>query len=251
MGRLTQSLIKRVQTELPRGMPFNLDTLERLGVSAKLAAYYADSGWVTRLGQGVYAFPNDDLNSHGGVKLLQDRVAGLHVGGKSALALQGVRHNLGPREPLVLWGDVRFALPSWFKSRFPARYTATRLFNWPDDGLPAETLTTPPGVAVGLRVSVPERAVLEMLCEVGIHQGLEEARNLFDGLRNLRAVVLEQLLLCCTSIKAVRLFLTWSRETRLVDVDALMQRHALPVGSEKRWVSRLKDGTLLTLKPYG
>lgn len=251
MGRETQSLIKRVQTELPRGAPFALDTLEHLGVSAKLAAYYADSGWLTRLGQGVYAFPSDDLNPHGAVKLLQGRVAGLHVAGKSALALQGVRHNLAPSEPLVLWGDVRFALPSWFKSRFPARYVAARLFNWPDESLLTQTLTTPPGVTGGLHVSVPERAVLEMLYEVGTHQGLEEARNLFDGLRNLRTGVLEQLLLCCTSVKVVRLFLTWARETRVVDVDALLQRHALPVGSDKRWMSRLKDGTLLTLKPHG
>ena len=248
---MTQSLIRRVQTELPRGAPFALDTLERMGVSAKLAAYYAESGWLTRLGQGVYAFPSDDLNPHGAVKLLQARVAGLHVGGKSALALQGVRHNLAPREPLVLWGDVRFTLPNWFKSHFPARYAAARLFGWPNETLPTQTLTTPPGVTEGLHVSVPERAVLEMLYDVGTHQGLEEARNLFDGLRSPRQGVLEHLLLCCTSVKVVRLFLTWARETRVVDVDALLLQHALPVGSDKRWMSRLKDGTLLTLNPHG
>lgn len=251
MGNSQQSLIKRVQTELPRGVPFDLDVLERLGVSAKLAAYYAESGWLTRLGQGVYAFPSEDLNAHGAVKLLQSRVAGLHVAAKSALALQGVRHNLAPREQLVLWGDVRFALPNWFKSRFPARYAAAQLFDWPDEDTPTQSLTTPPGVTEGLRVSVPERAVLEMLYEVGTHQGLEEARNLFDGLRNLRKDTLEQLLLRCTSVKVVRLFLTWARETKVVDVDALLKRHALPVGSDRRWISRLKDGTLLTLKPYG
>lgn len=251
MGKAAQSLIKRVQTELPRNVPFDLDALERLGVSAKLAAYYADSGWLTRVGQGVYAFPSDDLNPHGAVKLLQGRVAGLHVAGKSALALQGVRHNLAPREPLVLWGDARFVLPTWFKSRFPARYAAAQLFSWSNEDMPTQTLTTPPGVTEGLHVSVPERAVLEMLYEVGTHQGLEEARNLFDGLRNLRTVVMGQLLLCCTSVKAVRLFLTWARETRVVDVDALLQQHALPVGSDKRWMSRLKDGTLLTLRPHG
>jgi hypothetical protein len=251
MGRVAQSLIKRVQTELPRGAPFSLDTLERMGVSAKLAAYYAESGWLTRLGQGVYGFPSDDLNPYGAVKLLQGRVAGLHIAGKSALALQGVRHNLARHDPLVLWGDVRFALPNWFTSHFQARYAAARLFNWPDETLRTRTLTTPPGMTEGLHVSVPERAVLEMLYDVGTHQGLEEARNLFDGLRNLRKGVLEQMLLCCTSVKVVRLFLTWARETQVVDVDALLKQHALPVGSEKRWMSRLKDGTLLILKPHG
>ena len=114
-----------------------------------------------------------------------------------------------------------------------------------------KSLTVPPGLPDGLQVSVPERAVLEMLYEVGTHQSLEEARNLFDGLRNLRKDVLGQLLTRCTSVKTVRLFLTWARETSLVDVDEFRQRYTLPVGSDKRWMTRLKDGTLLTLKPHG
>ncbi len=56
---------------------------------------------------------------------------------------------------------------------------------------------------------------------------------------------------CCTSVKTVRLFLTWARETNVVDVPALQQKYAMPVGSEKRWMARLKDGTLLSLKPHG
>jgi hypothetical protein len=63
--------------------------------------------------------------------------------------------------------------------------------------------------------------------------------------------MLGRLLACCTSVKAVRLFLTWARETKLVDVDELSQKYPLPVGSEKRWMNRLKDGTLLSLKPHG
>lgn len=251
MRTVDQSLIKRVQTELPRGIPFGLGELERLGVSAKLAAYYASTGWIERLGYGVYAFPNDELNAHGAVQLFQGRVAGLHIGGKSALALQGVRHNIGPREQLVLWGNGRFSLPDWFTTRFPARYVWAQLFDWPNEFLDAQGLTTPPGLRDGLRVSVPERAVLEMLHDVGTHQGLEEARNIFDGLRNLRKEMLGKLLECCTSVKTVRLFLTWGRETQVVDVDALLQQYLLRVGSDKRWMSRLKDGTLLTLKPYG
>ena len=251
MRTVEQSLIKRVQTEVPRGAPFGLGELERLGVSAKLAAYYASAGWIERLGYGVYAFPNDELSAHGAIKLLQGRVAGLHVAGKSALALQGVRHNIGPSERLVLWGNARSSLPDWFTTRFPSRYVWARLFDWPDDSLEFQSLTAPPGVSEGLRVSVPERAVLEMMYDVGTRQGLEEARNIFDGLRNLRKDMLGRLLGCCTSVKTVRLFLTWARETQVADVDALLQQHVLRVGSDKRWMSRLKDGTLLTLKPHG
>ena len=250
-GNPRHSLLKKLQSDLPRGAPFDLGALDRLGISSKLAAHYADSGWLIRLAQGVYAFPGDELKAHGAIKLLQGRVAGLHVGGKSALALQGVRHNLATREQWVLWGEVRFDVPAWFTTRFPARYVSARLFDWSDDALATKSLTVPPGLPDGLQVSAPERAVLEMLYEVGTHQSLEEARNLFDGLRNLRKDVLGQLLTRCTSVKTVRLFLTWARETSLVDVDEFRQRYTLPVGSDKRWMTRLKDGTLLTLKPHG
>lgn len=245
------ALIKKLHTTLPRGTPFDLGVLERIGVSAQLAAHYAESGWLDRLGQGVYAFAGDAVTAHGAVKLLQTRIVGLHVGGKSALALQGVRHNLARQEILVLWGDTRFVLPAWFNSRFPSRYVAAKLFGTLEKRRLDKSLTTPPGVSDGLRVSAPERAVLELLYDVGTHQGLEEARNLFDGMRNLRKEVLGELLQSCTSVKAVRLFLTWARETRVVDVEALRKDYALPVGSEKRWISRMKDGSLLSLKAYG
>jgi hypothetical protein len=103
----------------------------------------------------------------------------------------------------------------------------------------------------GVQVSVPERAVLELLYDVGVRQSLEEARHLFESLRSPRKDTSGQLLACCTSVKTVRLFLTWARETSLVDVDALLEQFAVRVGSDKRWMSRLDDGTLLSLKPHG
>ncbi|TPQ31080.1 type IV toxin-antitoxin system AbiEi family antitoxin domain-containing protein [Cupriavidus pinatubonensis] len=244
-------VIKRLQAELPRGAPFDLAVLSQFGVSPQLAAHYVDGGWLVRLAHGVYAYPNDEFSVHGALLFLQTRVPGLHVGGKSALAWQGGRHNLGSREALVLWGDTRFPLPTWFTQRFPARYVHARLFDWPDDELTRKALTTPPSLPDGLHVATPERAMLELLYEVGVKQSLEEARNLFDGLRSPRKDLLGRLLTCCTSVKAVRLFLTWARETNLVDVDTLLEQYAVRTGSPKRWMSRLDDGTLLSLKPRG
>ncbi|WP_422649442.1 Transcriptional regulator AbiEi antitoxin N-terminal domain-containing protein [Cupriavidus sp. H18C1] len=244
-------IIKRLQTGMPRGAPFDLPTLRQFGVSPQLAARYADGGWLVRLAQGVYAFPNDDFGVEGALRFLQAQVPGFHVGGKTALAWQGMRHNLGSRETLVLWGDARFALPGWFTERHPARYVHARLFDWPDTGLAERTLVTPPGMSEGVRVAAPERAALEMLYEAGVKQSPEEARNVFDVLRSPRKDLLGQLLSCCTSVKAVRLFLTWARETELVDVDALLAQYPVRSGSNKRWIGRLDDGTLLSLKPHG
>lgn len=236
---------------MPRGAPFDLAILSQFGVTPQLAAHYARSGWLTRLAQGTYAFPSDEFEVYSALKFLQKRVPGLHLGGKSSLALQGVRHNLSSRETLVLWGDTRFVLPAWFTSRFPARYVHARLFDWPDPSLADRTLIAPPGLPEHLHVAVPERAILELLYEVGVKQSVEEARNLFDGLRSPRKEVLGQLLSCCNSVKTVRLFLTWSRETNLVDVDALLKQYPVRTGSAARWMSRLDDGTLLSLRPHG
>lgn len=250
-GNSRHDLIKRVQADLPRGAPFDLHILAQLGVSPQLAARYAEGGWLVRLAQGVYAFPNDDFSVYGALKFLQRRVSGLHIGGKSALGLQGVRHNLGTREPLVLWGDARYTLPSWVTTRFPARYVHASLFDWPDPALAGKTLGTPPGLPAELSVAFPERAILELLYEAGTKQSLEEARNLFDSLRSPRKDLIGQLLACCTSVKTVRLFLTWARETEAVDVDDLIAKYSPRVGSTKRWMSRLGDGTLLSLNPHG
>lgn len=244
-------LIKELQ-KLPRGQPFDSSVLSERGISTQRVARYVTSGWLDRVAHGVYAFPGDAWTAHGAVLLLQRNVPGLHVGGKSALELHGVRHNLAPRDALVLWGDRRLnKLPGWLTSRYPARYSSARLFDWPDAELPKATITTPPGVTPGLPASVPERATLEMLYDVGTHQSLEEARNIFDGLRNLRSNVLGRLLACCTSVKAVRLLLTWSRQTQLVDVDKLVADFRVRTGSDKRWISKLPDGTLLSLNPHG
>jgi hypothetical protein len=242
------SLIKQLYASIPHGVPFDVETLADLKISAKLASQYVKSGWLVRLGHGVYAYPSDKLDAPACLLLLQQKSPGLHVGGKSALALHGVRHNLAFRETWILWGERRFLLPDWFTSRFRARFVHTRLFKWKPASLNAETISNPAGALENLKVSVPERAVLELLSEVGTHQDLEEARNLFDGLRNLRIDVLGRLLASCTSVKTVRLFLTWARETGVVDIDRLLKSHKIKTGSKSRWITRMKDGTLLTLK---
>lgn len=244
-------LIKRLQTSQPRGAPFDLETFKGMGISPQLAAKYVRSGWLIRLAQGAYAFPGDALDEQRTIQFLQTKVVGLHVAGKSALALHGIRHTLASRPQTILWGDQKFKVPEWFLNRFPARYVSAQLFDWPNNRLAKTTIASPPGTSPGLAVSVPERAVLEMLYEVGTNQEIEEANNLFTGLRNIRFAVAGQLLSCCTSIKTVRLFLTWARETSLVDSDVLIQRYKLPVGSTKRWMTRMKDGTILSLNPHG
>jgi hypothetical protein len=69
-------------------------------VSSALAHHYVQSGWLARLGRGVFMFPNDTLREADCLKFLSRRLSGFHVGGKTALAWRGVRHNLPANEPL-------------------------------------------------------------------------------------------------------------------------------------------------------
>ncbi|MEI8045194.1 MAG: type IV toxin-antitoxin system AbiEi family antitoxin domain-containing protein [Verrucomicrobiota bacterium] len=237
-------LVKRLQTAFPRGTPFDHRELANLGVSSALAHHYVKSGWLVRLGRGVFTFPNDTLLREACLLFLSHRETGFHVGGKTALAWRGIRHNLPTLEPLSLWGERKTRLPDWFQKLFPSRYTARNPFSskLPNDfGL--QPLPETPG---GVDVSVPERALLEMLSEVGIHQGIEESRNIMEGARSLRPEVLTTLLRNCQRVKVMRLCMSWAEEMNLPWA-ATARTAAGSRLEENRWSARVKDGTLLVL----
>ena len=239
-------LVKRLQSAFPRGTPFDHQELTKLGVSSALGHHYLKSGWLVRLGRGVFMFPNDTLHREDCLKFLARRVPGFHVGGKTALAWRGVRHNLPAREPLSLWGENKASLPAWFQKLFRSRYTARNPFS---SKLPKNFGLQPlPETPNGVLASVPERALLEMLSEVGIHQGLEEARNIMEGARSLRPEVLTTLLKNCRRIKVMRLCVSWAEELNLPWAAAVRKAVGRKWGSS-RWTTRLNDGTILVLKP--
>ena len=236
--------LKELQTGLPRGVPFDIQTARSKGVSSALAWHYLKSGWLLRLERGVFMFPNDELQRDACLKFLAHRMPGLHVGGKTALARRGVSHNLASREQLILWGNGHRKLPQWFTSRFPCRYVAKNFFS---DNLPAGYGIQPlPEAPTGPLVSVPERALLEMLSEVGLGQGVEEARNIMEAVRTLRTEVLAMLLKNCLRVKVRRLCVRWAEELNLEWAAAA--RSSVKAG-KGRWSTRLKDGTTLTLNP--
>lgn len=230
---------------LPRGAPLDAARLKALGVSSSLASHYVRSGWLARLGRGMFMFPQDELQAGPSIKVLARHLQGLHVGGKTALAWRGIRHNVGPRERLELWGDLPASLPPWFTQRFPGRYVARKLF---DASLASGFGLQPlPETPDGPLVSVPERALLELLAEVGARQGIEEAKNIMEGLRSPRLDVLGPLLQHCPRVKVVRLCVQWAEELKL-EWAAEGRRLAGPRG-RGRWFSRMPDGSTLILKP--
>lgn len=221
------------------------DELVRLGVSADLAVHYARAGWLVRLARGVFRRPEQALSLQPSLKLLERRIQGLHVGGKSALDWQGVRQYVTQQETLHLYGWVAARLPEWFLKEFPAEYHRKRLFIEQPGAqlhvLPFESRDEAP------LVSTPERALLELLSEVGVRQPMQEARELMESTYNLRGAVLQELLTRCASVKTVRLCLQLGRELSLPWM-AKLRPADLPTGSDRPWVSRGSDGVLV-LKP--
>ena len=240
------SLIRDLVSGAVPGRPLSLHDLESFGVSAYLAAKYARTGWLVRLGPGLYRLQSPPLDRDQSLLVLQERVPGLHVAGRTALAWQGVRHNVEFAERLTLWGAKSGPLPAWFTKAFPSRYRSTALFS-PEVG--DLGIFTPPAVTAGVRVSTRERALVELLRDAGQGQDMEEAMHLFEATTGLRTAVLGQLLSQCLSVKAVRMVLQWGERVGNFDVDALRRHNTLPTGGNSRWIGTMDDGSTLVLPP--
>jgi hypothetical protein len=242
MATEKRNKLNALYSQVASGTPITSASLAALGISSNLAGQYAKAGWLTRLGQGVYARANDVLDLYRCLAVLQNSVDGLHVGGKTALDWHGLRQYVSLKPTLQLYGWESAGLPAWFTGRFPAEYRRKRLFR----EAPGQLLHVQPHADSDALVSSPERALLEMLSEVGLRQPLQEAREIAGSTHHLRSRVLSQLLEHCTSIKTVRLCLHMGRELQLPWAKKL-NAETLPAGSKSPWVSQSRDG-LLVLK---
>lgn len=195
--------VQRLMRESRRGHPIDSAALHAMGISASFALLMVKAGWLRRLSQGVYLLLGDTPTREGSIAYLRRRIPGLHVGGKTALAWQGIRHNLYFQEKVNLWGQKSVRIPHWVREHLNYSYQTTSLF---DERLPYEKGLKPlPAGDPDVLVSIPERAILELASDIGKTQSLEEATNLMTGLRNLRLDVLDDFLYHCEKMKAVRL----------------------------------------------
>jgi hypothetical protein len=242
---VTSVSFKSLLANLPRGEPLSTAALQARGLSAFRASALARGGWLVHLARGVYMLPGDTLTRDGCLVFLSGQTPGFHVGGKTALAWRGVRQNIAFREHLNLWGDVPRRLARWFTQRFAADYQSTQLF---DDGLPPGCGLQPlPGGNARVLVSVPERAMLELLSDVGKLQSLGEARDLVESLPSLRNKVLDELLLHTDRIKVVRMAASMATSMNLPWA-ALAEKHSKRIGGGARWVAVGRTGERLDLK---
>lgn len=231
------------------GVPISAAELrDRFCISAQLSKYYVDKGFLRRLGAGVFCLPNDPITIYGALVFLQNKEPGLHVAGKSALAQRGISHNIYFRETMVVWGKSKSGLPQWVHDNFAARYSSARIFKFDDQHLDQLTCKPDPFCPLQVRCSCVERALLELLSEVGTKESWEEAKNIFDLILSVREEVLGPLLQACTSLKVKRLFATWAEETNLVNVPELFSAFNISLGNGKQWHITTMDGGRTTIR---
>jgi hypothetical protein len=238
--------LQRLMEEAPRGQPLDTELLSTMGISYALTTYMVNAGWLQRLSKGAYLLKGDLPTRDGIIAYLSRRVPGLHVGGKTALDWQGVRHNVPFRSKVVLWSPKKYEVPMWVETYLLHSFQTTSIF---DAGLPYDTGLKPlPNGSPQVLVSVPERALLELASDVGKGQSMEEAVNLMPSLRNIRPRVLDEFMNHCTRVKVLRLVRDLGKISEH-PWGADLQKHVDRVSAGKRWSNVNKAGERLTLNP--
>src|ERR1700690_2837705 len=97
MATISRSKLNNLYSQWPPGTPMAAQDLAKRGISADLAVHYAKAGWLVRLAHGVYSRPSDSLMLHPCLQILERKMVGLHVGGRTALDWYGMRQYVSQR----------------------------------------------------------------------------------------------------------------------------------------------------------
>lgn len=238
-GNTGQSRVNRLLSQCPDGVPMTSRWLTDHNVTPQLIARYKKSQWFTPLGRGAWIRTGKRLDWTPAIYALQTQ-QNLHVypSGKTALELMGRAHflPLGENPPIQLSLPASERLPEWFtRQPFAANLT---VFNSAVLFDPVSTaLTHWEGRNFTIKISTPERAIIE-LCHLLPHKtDTQEVQLLMQGLTSLRPQLLQKVLLDCRSVKAKRLFLVlaeiaahpWFGQLDISAVDLGNGKRTLPI----------------------
>jgi len=201
--------LNRLLRVWPQGTVAASRWLEQQGAYQQLRQTYEKGGWIERIGQGGYIRAGEMVEWTGGLYALQRQLRlSVHAAAKTALQMHGYAHflPLGKGAPVTLFGSAGVRLPGWFRRHawgVSLCYVATRMFlDDPDMGLADKAMGN-----WSVRLSAPERAMMELLYLVPDRESFSEASLLMEGLTTLRPGLVQSLLEQCRSIKVKRLFM--------------------------------------------
>ncbi|WNO54118.1 type IV toxin-antitoxin system AbiEi family antitoxin domain-containing protein [Stakelama saccharophila] len=219
--------LKHILAQVPPGFLVDSRWLAASDVAKSSASDYHREGWLERVARGVYRRPYakgapDALVEWKLAVLSAQWIMGydFHVGGMTALSLEGRNHylGLGRSANLYLYGDV----PGWLsRLELDAHVLRRRrqLFGSGPLGIDDQDFDPAARQAPSpwdwpLRRSSPERALLEALNELPDQESFHTVDMLFQGLASLRPGRLTTLLLACKSVKVKRLFFLFADRHR-------------------------------------
>jgi len=213
MGSQSSRKINQLLQQWPKGTVATKAQLDKQGIYRQLATKYVYYGWIERMGQGAFVRSGDTVDWRGGLYALQAQLGlTVHVGGRTALELQGLSHfvPLGRQEKVILVSDKPEQLPAWFEN-YPwdanLEHRCLSLFERVTDKAIAKLDCG----GFEVLMSSAERAVMEQMRLARTNDDVEQAYQLMEGLTTLRPNVVQDLLVNCRSVKVKRLFL-WSAQ---------------------------------------
>lgn len=206
MNTEKESKLNTLLSTQPSGIVLTSSWLVEQGYSLDLQKQYKRSQWFDSIGTGALIRRGDQVDYLGAVHALQSQLGfSIHPAGKTALSLQGkVQYLELSTVKVQLFGGAEENLPLWFKN-----------YDWGFDIGYKKSSFLPSGVGLSdidykgfsVKASNPARAVMECLYLAPKFQPLFEVFELMEGLNNLRPMLVQELLECCTSVKVKRLFL--------------------------------------------
>jgi len=230
--------INAVLADCPAGVPMSSVWLESKGVYPQLLQKYKETGWLESLGRGIWIRAGTRPTLAGAIFALQRIGINAYPAARSALELQGRSHYVPTGEVPVLHLSLGAGqrMPEWFRKMDFARnlhmLNASALFE-PVSASLAEVRSE----GVEIKLSSPERAMLEYCHLLPRYAEFEEARQLMEGLPTLRPRLVQGTLQSCKSVKAKRLFLAlasavghhWFSEINQKEIDLGASNRILPI----------------------
>lgn len=211
MNTLKRDLLKKLLLTTPDNGVVCAAFLKENGFSYENLKGYIRNGYLDSLGRGAYCKHGNKPSVAAGVSALNLQLSlSVHFGGKTALAERGVVHFVPFSErPSTLFCSPRLAMPTWFMRHYVGRFSLTRTnLIAGEEGVETRSLG-----GFDVRMSVPERAILEMLYLVPGKQMLNEVYQLLEMMTAVRPKVMQSLLAKCSSVKVKRLFFLLAEST--------------------------------------
>ena len=204
--------INSLMQSLPKGSVILPSWLLLQDYSYELQQRYRKSGWLKSIGKGAMIKSGDQLVLTGALSALQNvENLNIHVGGRSALELQGLAHYLQINNPeTTLFVNGRAKLPLWFENNeWNTKIKLFRLSLFNNEMLGMVDFQEG---ELTMKISNPARAIMECLALCPDKFPLSESFELMEGLASLRPAKVQELLENCKSLKIKRLFLYFAEK---------------------------------------